>query len=101
MDQVFLVTFRHIKLRREVLNISNIPALTDIKSNFAVYGKVRVLEHEKAHQYDNRDPNESNAIRSKAISLVDPIDKDKEKEDPKENQSYFRKRLFVPGQEPG
>jgi hypothetical protein len=34
-----------------VLNITNIPALTDIKSNFHIYGKARVLEDDKAGQY--------------------------------------------------
>ena len=37
-----------------MLNINNIPALTDIKPNFSVYGRVRVLETDKAQQYENQ-----------------------------------------------
>lgn len=43
LDKVMFYQYRHIKLRKEVLNINNIPALTDIKPNYAVYGKVKVL----------------------------------------------------------
>lgn len=64
---------------------------------------MRVLESDKAQQYDNhnqREPVEPSS-RSKANTLADPIviEKEKEKEDSKESQSYFRKRLFVPVQE--
>jgi hypothetical protein len=55
MDQVLSSQPRHIKLRKEVLNISNIPALNDIKPNFHIYGRLRVLEDEKAHKYNNAD----------------------------------------------
>lgn len=51
MDQVLLYLYRHIKLRKEVLNINNIPAPTDVKSNFKVYGKPRVLEDEKSSSF--------------------------------------------------
>jgi hypothetical protein len=44
VDQVPFPSLRHIKLRKEVLNISNIPALNDIKPNFHIYGRLRVLE---------------------------------------------------------
>jgi hypothetical protein len=80
-----------------VVNINNIPALTDIKSNFAVYGRVRVLESDKAQQFENyATPEQVQANRQKSLTMVDPMDKDKD--DGKENQSYFRKRLFVPEQ---
>lgn len=43
--------YRHLKLRKEVLNITNIPTLIDIKPNFGIYGKIKVLEDEKAQNY--------------------------------------------------
>jgi hypothetical protein len=42
---------RHLKLRKDVLNINNIPAPTDVKSNFRIYGRVRILEDEKASSF--------------------------------------------------
>ncbi len=57
LDEVSFILYRHLKLRKEVLNISNIPALTDIKSNFRIYGKARVLEDEKAGAYYEEERN--------------------------------------------
>jgi hypothetical protein len=35
-------------LRKDVLNINNIPAPTDVKPNFRIYGRARILEDERA-----------------------------------------------------
>ncbi len=43
LDQVNMELLRHLKLRKDVLNINNIPAPTDVKSNFRIYGRVRIL----------------------------------------------------------
>jgi hypothetical protein len=34
---------KHLKLRKEILNISNIPPITDMKPNFSIYGNLRVV----------------------------------------------------------
>lgn len=68
MDQVRVGLSRHLKLRKEVLNISNIPSLTDIKSNFHIYGRARVLEDDKAGQY--REGQESANSGLKMFSVV-------------------------------
>jgi hypothetical protein len=84
LDQVTTHLHRHIKLRKEVVNINNIPALTDIKPNYGVYGKVRVLEHDKAKQFENLAERESTAPanRGKALTMMNTTDIQKKAEDP-------------------
>ena len=41
---------KHLKLRKEILNISNIPPITDMKPNFSIYGKLRVVENYKINK---------------------------------------------------
>ena len=42
MDKVIRFLFRHTKLRKEVLNIANIPAISDVKPDYKIVGKIRV-----------------------------------------------------------
>jgi hypothetical protein len=42
MDKVSLFLWRHTKLRKDVLNIANIPAISDVKPDYKIVGKVRV-----------------------------------------------------------
>lgn len=53
MDQVPRPARRHLKLRKDVLNINNIPSPTDVKSNFRIYGRVRILEDERAGHFQD------------------------------------------------
>ena len=81
-----------------MLNINNIPALTDIKPNFAVYGRVHILESDKAHkiqQFENQMmPAQNISNREKSMTLIEPNSRDKD--DPRETSTPFRKRLFGP-----
>lgn len=85
---------KHLKLRKEILNISNIPAPTDVKPNFRIYGKVRILEDEKAHHYqeDYGYGDKEPPSNIKGTLPLETVEKDKE--EAKENSSYFRKKLF-------
>lgn len=53
LDQVPSLSYRHLKLRKDVLNINNIPSPTDVKSNFRIYGRVRILEDERAGYFQD------------------------------------------------
>jgi hypothetical protein len=44
MPSDFLAAWaRHLKLRKEILNLANIPIITDVKADLKVEGKVRVV----------------------------------------------------------
>jgi hypothetical protein len=44
MPSDFLSTWaRHLKLRKEILNLANIPIITDVKADLKVEGKVKVI----------------------------------------------------------
>lgn len=63
-----------------MLNISNIPALTDIKSNFRIYGKARVLEDDKVGAYYEEERNnyqEQMANRPRNTTVAE-VDKEKD-----------------------
>lgn len=66
-----------------MLNISNIPALTDIKSNFHIYGKARVLEDDKIGNYRGEDNQKEPIINSTAsgLKMFNITEMDKEKEE--------------------
>lgn len=44
MPSDFLAAWsRHLKLRKEILNLANIPIITDVKADLKVEGKVKVI----------------------------------------------------------
>lgn len=44
MPSDFLAAWaRHLKLRKEILNLANIPIITDVKADLKVEGRVKVI----------------------------------------------------------
>ncbi len=97
LDEVNDLVDRHLKLRREVLNIANIPALTDVKGNFRIYGKARVLEDDKAGAFEYQREQESRNMGQPSIQVRQANSQAEEKEkheEGTENSTYFKKKLF-------
>ena len=91
MDEVRIALFRHEKLRKEVLNISNIPAITQIVLNMEIVGQVEILDKEE--EYNKLDPNPLQSKKVREMKKRDYAGVEGQ-ESSKQNNEFRKKLMF-------